>query len=54
MCATTFTRITINGKSYTEENFHDLHRFSVQTTKVFPTNFVSAILSVNIYSTAQM
>ena len=54
MCTATFTHITVNGKSYTEENFHDLHRFSIQTTKLFPTNFISDILSVNIYSTAQM
>ena len=45
-------RYTVNNKSYMGENFrgpHGFHGFSTNC-KVFSTNFISAILSVNIYT----
>ena len=43
---------TVNNKSYVGENFHGLHGFHgfPMNCKVFSTNFISAILSVNIYT----
>ena len=40
---------TINNKTYMEENLRAFADFR-QTTKVFPTNFISAILNAHIYS----
>ena len=41
---------TVNNKSFAGENFHGPHGFHGFSTncKVFSTNFISAILSVNI------